>query len=146
MYLAVTILYIVQPYFISLFFLLQRMNFARVILCFFLPLVSCNNLIKSFTIQGEKKTHIHGVYMVEFSTSMKDNGKDVIQKHILSTFPGDNNGKHRVSFRTKTRTKLFHGHSFRVHGDFDEAHLLNIPAAVNVYRVGNNYDNDDVFV
>ena len=115
---------------------------VQLILCFLLSLVSCNSLLtKPLTIQGERKTHIHGVYMVEFSTSMKDHGKDVILKHILSTFPaaGDNNGKHKVSFRTKTRTQLFHGHSFRIHGDFDEEHLRNIPAAVNVYRVSSNY-------
>lgn len=112
-------------------------RFISVFLSILLPtIVRCNDLIIKKSIQGEKKTHIHGVYMVEFSTSMKDHGKDVILNHILSTFSNDNNGKHKVSFRTKTRTKLFHGHSFRVHGDFDENHLLNIPAAVNVYRVG----------
>lgn len=128
------------------------MNFATIILCLLLPLVSCNDLMKSLTIQGERMTHIQGVYMVEFSTSMKDHGKDVILKHILSTFPGDdnNNEKHKkVSFRTKTRTKLFHGHSFHVHEDYDESQLLNIPAAVNIYRVGtptnNNNSNNNNF-
>ena len=72
--------------------------------------------------------------MVEFSTAMKDHGKETILEHLENNaFPVDSN--HKISFRTKTRTKLFHGHSFRVHGDFNETHLLNIPGAINVFRV-----------
>ena len=82
-----------------------------------------------------RSDHLRGVYMVEFSTSMKDHGREIILEHILST-AHHGFDKLRISFRTKTRTNLFHGHSFHVHGDYDEAHLLNIPGAIKVYPVG----------
>ena len=106
------------------------------LLLFLVPPVRCNDKIKPLYIRGDLNSpnNLKGVYMVEFATSMKDHGKESILDHITSnTLPGHD--KRSISFRTKTRTKLFHGHSFRVHGDFDETHLLNIPGAINIYRV-----------
>jgi hypothetical protein len=110
---------------------------ASVLLLFIFPLVSCNDIVlKPAYIRGNINSprNLPGVYMVEFSTSMKDHGKENILSHIRrNALPG--NGHPKITFRTKTRTTLFHGHSFRVHGDFEEKHLLEIPGAINVYRV-----------
>jgi hypothetical protein len=114
----------------------MMMSIAFVSLFCILHLVCCYTSLKPIRVRGDISlpNNLPGVYMVEFSTAMKDHGKETILEHFKkNAFPVDSN--HKISFRTKTRTKLFHGHSFRVHGDFDEMHLLNIPGAINVFRV-----------
>ena len=109
---------------------------AFILLFCIFHLVYCYASLKPIRVRGDVSlpNNLPGVYMVEFSTAMKDHGKETILGHLENNaFPVDSN--HKISFRTKTRTKLFHGHSFRVHGDFNETHLLNIPGAINVFRV-----------
>jgi hypothetical protein len=114
---------------------------ASVLLFLVFPLISCNDMVlkqPGLLVRGDINSPrtLPGVFMVEFSTAMRDHGKETILEHFKSNNAFSGFGNHKISFRTKTRTKLFHGHSFHVQGDFDESHLLKIPGAINVYRVG----------
>ena len=113
---------------------MMMIRIASVLLLFIFSLVSSNDKVLKPAGNINSPRNQPGVYMVEFSTSMKDHGKENILSHIRrNALPSNVHPK--ISFRTKTRTSLFHGHSFRVHGDFEEKHLLEIPGAINVFRV-----------
>jgi len=76
--------------------------------------------------------NISGAYMVEFSGSIFEDGKKIILHHFVQLHGYSEN---KITFRTSTRTNLFHGHSFHISGSFDESHLLNIPGIIRIYRV-----------
>ena len=76
------------------------------------------------------------VYMVEFeSNSIHLDHRMTIRDHLeLIGFSDEN-----ISFRTSTKTRLFHGHSFEVKGNYDdslfEGHIVLMPGVINIHRV-----------
>lgn len=115
------------------------LDIPRVLLLSILIAVTVVSYGNSNVIIGDpnNRNNILGAYMVEFSPSNKEDGKILIVHHLVHTH---GLSEHTVSFRSATRTNLFHGHSFQLSGsEINEMHLLDIPGALKVYRVFSSF-------
>ena len=79
------------------------------------------------------------VYMVEFEPSnlIHVDHRRTIREHLQLI----GYSEEHISFRTSTKTRLFHGHSFEIRADYErsyfEDHIVHMPGVVNIYRVSN---------
>lgn len=108
----------------------MRIQAVILIVIFMVVKVVCD----SYHIIGDpnSRNNIPGAYMVEFLSSAQEDGRSSIVRHLVHSH---GLSEHTISFRSATRTNLFHGHSFQLSGVINEKHLLEIPGAINVYRV-----------
>ena len=66
---------------------------------------------------------------------MKDHGKETILEHLkIMLFRWIETTKSRSALKQEQNYSTVIN-SFRVHGDFDKTHLLNIPGEINAFRV-----------
>ena len=111
---------------------------STISLVIFLLVVITLKVYEAIKIQGDKSGPriLPRVYMVEFeSNSIHLDHKMTIRDHLeLIGFRDEH-----ISFRTSTKTSLFHGHSFEVKGNYDdsvfEGHIVRMPGVINIHRV-----------
>ena len=107
-------------------------NMKRIVIFLAFLLKFAQSAVRSIIGDSHASSVVPGTYMVEFETEMFDDGQELLFHHLVHVHGYK---KENLLFRTRTKSALFHGYSFQLHGHVDENHILSIPNAKKIMRV-----------
>ena len=107
-------------------------NMKRTVILLAFLLKFAQSAVRSIIGDSHASSVIPGTFMIEFEPEMFDDGRELLFHHLVHVHGYK---KENLFFRTRTKSALFHGYSFQLHGHVDENHILSIPNAKKIMRV-----------